>query len=569
MNSFVKEIDLSMVKPLRILVFILTAFTLTVGKAQRKSKNKNKTEPVEVVETPPKLIVGIVIDQMPSDILTRFWNHFGDQGFKRMLNDGFYCKNHHLNQGSIGTGPGHASIYTGTVPASHGIIGDYWFDSEVGDMVNSVTDDGFQTIGTSSLEGNRSPHRLLGTTITDVLRMHTQLAGKTMAIALNDKAAVLSGGHSANAAYWLDGGIGNWISSSYYMQSLPAWVVDFNASGTVQTNKKAWNTLKPIASYAESRPDNRTSEGLFESEIAPVFPHSTPKLLSKTSDFELLQYTPYGNSLTTDFALAALRNEALGMDDATDFLAISFSSTLAIGHMFGVNSKEVQDTFVRLDQELARLFIALDEQVGKGGYTVFLTAGHAVNEDPAKLKSQKKPSENSKTAENNERFNDYLKYRYGTTDIVKNISNNQLYLDHRVIGNLDMELKDVQEEIAFELLRYGPVGKVYTGYQMWQNEFIRGLPFVLQNGWHQKRSGDILVVQKPGFLEFSKSEAAGDFSISVDDTHVPLLFFGNGIQQGKTVTRTEVSDIAPTISSLLGIPFPKGATGNPIGEALE
>ena len=569
MNSFVKHKNLSMAKPFRILVFLLTALTLTIGKAQRKSKNRNKIEPAEVAETPPKLIVGMVIDQMPSDILNRFWNHFGDQGFKRMVNEGFTCENHHLNHGSIGTGPGHASIYTGTVPASHGIIGDQWFDSEMGAMLNSVVDDGFQTVGSSSLEGKRSPHRLLGTTISDVLRMHSQLVGKTIAIAINDKAAVLSGGHSANAAYWLDGGEGNWISSTYYMESLPSWVVDFNASGTAQTYKKAWNTLKPIASYVESGPDNRSFEGLFETEIARVFPHSSPKLLSKTTDFELLEYTPFGNSLTTDFALAALQNEALGMDNRTDFLAIGFSSNHGIGHKFGVNSKEVQDTFIRLDQELARLFSALDEQVGKGQYTVFLTAGHAVNEVQYKSNDQKMPSENFSSAANTERFNDFLKYRYGTTDIVKNLSNNQLYLDHRVIGNLDMELKDVQEEIAFELLRYAAVDKVYTGYQMWQNEFTRGVPFVLQQGWHQKRSGDVLVVQKPGFYGFPNSENVGVSPTSVYDTHVPLLFFGSGVQHGKTMALTQVTDIAPTISSLLGISFPKGATGNPISAVFE
>jgi len=557
-----------MKKLTNLLAVILVVMGMSFTNAQRKSKNKNKTTPI-LVETKPKLIVGIIVDQMRYDYLTRFWDHYGANGFKRMISEGFNCKNHHFNYAPTSTGPGHASVYTGTTPATHGIIANNWYDKETDTEIYCAADDSFETVGTTSDAGKMSPHRILSSTITDELRLNTQLRGKTIAIALKDRGAVLPGGHTANAAYWFEGDdVGKWITSSYYMPSLPSWVNSFNDSGQIQSYKKEWNTLKPIGQYIESGPDNNTFEGLFETETSPTFPHSTPNLLNKTKDFEIIKYTPFGNSLTLDFAIAALENEGLGDDANTDFLAISFSSTDYIGHKYGVNSKEIQDAYVRLDLDLARLFAVLDEKVGAGAYTVFLTADHGAVEVPAYLTSQKIPSGYIKTAEMKTQFIAFLKYRYGTTDILKSISNNQVFLDRKVIGNLDMDLDDVQEEIALELLRYDDVDKVYTGYQMWQNEYTHGIPYILQNGWHQKRSGDVLLVQKPGFVSYPGTGSSHG-SAMIYDTHVPLLFFGNGIKKGETVGRTEIPDVAPTIASLLGISFPNGTTGKPIAKVLE
>ncbi len=555
-------------KPTRVFVFVLLVIGITFTNAQRKSKNKNKAVIVQL-ETKPKLVVGIVVDQMRYDYLTRFWDHYGDGGFKRMVSQGFNCKNHHFNYAPTSTGPGHASVYTGTTPATHGIIGNNWYDKQNEESVYCAADDAFATVGSTSDAGKMSPHRMLTTTITDELRLHTQMRGKTIAIALKDRGAVLPGGHTANAAYWFEGDdTGKWITSSYYMQNLPDWVNAFNTSGQAQSYKKEWNTLKPIAEYAESGSDNNAFESLFETEATPTFPHNTPNLLSKTKDFEIIKYTPYGNSLTTDFALAALENEGLGADSYTDFLAVSFSSTDYIGHKFGVNSKEVQDAYLRLDLDLARLLNALDTKVGVGQYTVFLTADHGAIEVPAYLKSQKIPAGYVKTDEMKAKFTEFLKYRYGTTDILKDVSNNQVFLDRKVISNLDMDLVEVQEEIALELLGYDDVDKVFTGHQMWQNDYTQGMPYILQNGWHQKRSGDVLFVQKPGFASYVATGSTHG-SAMIYDTHVPLLFYGKGIQQGSSVAKTEIPDIAPTIASMLGITFPNGTTGQPIEEVLK
>ncbi|TAI49724.1 alkaline phosphatase PafA [Flagellimonas allohymeniacidonis] len=550
---------------LALLVSVLVFFSAL---GQRNKKKLEVQPPVEITQN-PKLVVGIVVDQMRYDYLTRFWNHYGEGGFKRMVREGFNCKNHHFNYAPTSTGPGHASVYTGTTPATHGIIGNSWYDKVQDKEVYCAGDDSYASIGTTSDVGKMSPHRMLSTTITDQLRLHTQKRAKVIAVALKDRGAVLPGGHMANAAYWFEGdNVGKWVSSSYYMQQLPNWVIDFNASNKIKDYKKAWNTLKDISLYVESGTDNNTYETPFEDEASPVFPHATPNLLSKEKDFEILKYTPYGNSITADFALEALDKEGLGTDNITDFLAISFSSTDYIGHKYGVNSKEIQDTYLRLDLDLERILVTLDQKVGVGQYTVFLTADHGAINVPAYLKDEKIPAGYMDMDGMKTKFTEFLKYRYGTTDIVKNISNYQIFLDHKVIANLDIDLDDAQEEIAMELLRYENIGHVFTGYQMWQNNYKKGIPYILQKGYNQKRSGDVLFVARPGFATY-RSTGSTHGTPMIYDTHVPLLFFGKGIKKGSTADRTEIPDIAPTISTLLGIAFPNGTTGEPIGEVLE
>ena len=552
--------------------FVLLSLALSVAVftyGQRRKKNVEEKTPVEIAQS-PKLVVGIVVDQMRYDYLTRFWNHYGEGGFKRLVNDGFNCKNNHFNYAPTSTGPGHASVYSGTTPATHGIIGNNWYDKESGEEVYCAGDDGYESVGTTSDAGKMSPHRMLTTTITDQLRLHTQQRGKVIAMSIKDRGAVLPGGHTANAAYWFEGAeTGNWITSSYYMDALPQWVNDFNASDAAEAYKKPWTTLKPINTYVESGLDANVYEGIFNGATTTAFPHDLPSIWDANDQFELLRKTPFGNSILADFALAALEGEDLGADTITDFLAISFSSTDYVGHFFGVNSKEIQDTYLRLDQDLARIFTALDEKVGKGEYTVFLTADHAAINVPAYLADQKIPAGYLDMGGMQQEFNEFLQYKYGTTDVVKNISNNQVFLDHKILTNLDIDLDDAEEDIAKELLTYEAINQVYTGHQMWTNEYTEGMPYILQNGYNQKRSGDILFVQRPGFIFSSGRTGSTHGSPMIYDTHAPLLFYGKGIRQGSTVNRTEIPDIAPTLATLLGIAFPNGATGKPIGEVFK
>lgn len=547
------------------LLALLICFSIFTVSAQKNRKNEIRTE----IRTSPKLVVGIVVDQMRYDYLTRFYKHYGEEGFKRFINEGYNCKNNHFNYAPTSTAPGHASVYTGASPSAHGIIGNDWYDKESGQSVYCASDDAYSSVGTTGDAGKMSPHRMVTTTVTDELRLHTQMQGKTIAISLKDRGAVLPGGHTANAAYWFHGADeGNWITSSYYMQTLPKWVSDFNGANKLEQYKKPWTPLKDINTYVESGVDNNTYEGLINGEAVPIFPHDLPKYWDTNGKYDILRSTPFGNSMTTDFAIEALEKELLGKDDVTDFLAISFSSTDYVGHKYGVNSKEVQDTYLRLDLDLERLFEALDEQVGKDEYTVFLTADHGAVDVPAYLKDQKIPADYFEYEAIKPQFEEFLSYTFGTTDVIRNFSNYQFFLNHKIIKNLDLDLVDAEELIANELLGYKHIDRVYTADQMRNNQYTSGIPYILQNGYNQRRSGDVFIVLRPDVISYSRTGSTHG-SPQIYDTHVPLLFYGKGIKKGSTVERTEIPDIAPTISALLGIAFPSGTTGKPIAEVLD
>ncbi len=538
--------------------------------AQRNSKNNyRESTAISAPYVTPKLVIGVVVDQMRYDYLNRFWTHFTEGGFKRLVSEGYDCRNNHFNYVPTYTGPGHASIYTGTTPAIHGIIGNDWYDKDLDKEVYCVSDDAYSSVGTASDAGKMSPHRNTVTTLTDELRLHTQMRGKVIAVALKDRGAILPGGHTANAAYWFYGqNEGNWITSSYYMDELPKWVKDFNASDQAESYKKSWTTLKTVSSYLESGSDTNSYEEPFKGEASASFPHDLPSLWDSNGQFDLLKSTPFGNSLTVDFALAALEGENLGSDAVTDFLAISFSGTDYVGHKFGVNSKEIQDTYIRLDADLERLLDALDTRVGKGEYVVFVTSDHGAVNVPSYLKDQKIPSGYLAADKITEKLNEFLKYNYGTLDIVTNSSNCQIFLDHKLVKNLDLDLKEIQEQFAQELATYGFFQGVYTAHQMWENDYTHGIPYMLQNGYNLQRSGDVLLVLKPGFIDYSQVGSTHGSPYNYD-THIPLLFFGKGIKQGATYERTEISDVAPTIAALLGMAYPNGTTGKPIVQVLE
>ena len=333
----------------------------------------------------PKLIVGIVIDQMRYDYLTRFSDRYSENGFKRLLKNGFSIENAYYNLIPTYTAVGHASIYTGTTPDNHGIISNNWYDKFLKKTIYCVDDDIYRTVGNNSDAGKKSPSRMYTTTVTDQLHLAQNMNGKTIGIAIKDRSAILPAGHTANAAYWFHGKQkGQWISSNFYMENLPNWVTDFNNSDKANNYLKTpWNTLYNINTYTNSIIDNNLFEGKFKGETATSFPHDIPNLKVTNGNFDILKGIPAGNSFTADFAKAAILGENLGKSEFTDFLAVSFSSTDYKGHQFGPASKEIEDTYLRLDKDIADLLSFLDKQIGKNKYTVFLTADHAAVDVPA------------------------------------------------------------------------------------------------------------------------------------------------------------------------------------------
>ncbi|MGC1204675.1 MAG: alkaline phosphatase PafA [Flavobacteriaceae bacterium] len=542
------------------MLFVLLMFFCFSSKAQNEiplTQNKMDTEK-------PKLVVGIVVDQMRYDYLTRFFDKYGEGGFKRLMEEGYNCKNNHYNYVPTYTGPGHASIYTGTTPKYHGIIGNNWYDKEEKSSVYCAEDKTVLAVGSDSDLELMSPRRMLTTTFADENRLFTQLKGKTIGISIKDRGAILPAGHSANAAYWFRGkDEGNFITTNYYMETLPKWVNDFNASRAIEKYLKEWNTLYDISTYTESGEDLNDFEGGFQGKETATFPYDLKKLSKKNGGFDILKGTPYGNSIIADFAIEALKAEQLGKDNITDVLTVSFSSTDYVGHNFGVNSKEIEDTYIRLDKELKRFFEALDIEVGVGEYTLFLTADHGAVDVPAYLQSLKIPSGYLNNNDRKEQFHKFLNATFGTVDIVENISNNQIFINREKLKELDLDLDDVQEAIVNEQISYPHISKAYTAITMASVDFTEGIEALLQKGYNQKRSGDVILVDDPAYISYHKTGSTHGSGLNYD-THVPLLFFGKGIKHGQTYKKTEITDIAPTISALLGISFPNAAIGQPL-----
>jgi predicted AlkP superfamily pyrophosphatase or phosphodiesterase len=377
----------------------------------------------------PKLVVGIVIDQMRYDYLDRYWNKFGNDGFKKIINNGFNCKNTHYNYMPTYTGPGHASIYTGTTPENHGIIANDWYNKRDKKMMYCAEDTTVKTIGSTSKDGLMSPKNMITTTITDQLKLNTNFKGKVIGISLKDRGAILPAGHKADAAYWFEGkNTGKWISSSYYFNELPKWVQEVNKKNSANTYlSKPWNTLLPIAEYTASIADNNPYEGVFEGEKTPTFPHNLPALRDSNENYSLIKNTPFGNNITTEMALAAIIGEKLGEDEITDFLALSYSSPDYIGHQFGPMSVEVEDNYLRLDQDIAQLLTYLESKFGKDEVLIFITADHGAVDVPQFLIDNHIPAgyfDKKKMATDLKAFC-ITKWN---VDLIENISNGNVFL---------------------------------------------------------------------------------------------------------------------------------------------
>lgn len=518
----------------------------------------------------PKLVVGIVVDQMRYDYLARFQARFGEDGFKKLMNEGYNCQNHHFNYMPTYTGPGHASIYTGTAPENHGIIANNWYDKFIGESVYCVQDDSVIALGTESEKERMSPHRMLSNTFGDANRVHTQFKGKTIGISIKDRGAILPAGHAANHAFWFRGKEeGAWVSSTYYGATLPEWVTKFNSKKSVDGYVKEWNTLYPLDTYTSSGTDLNAYEHGFKGKETATFPYDLKALKEENAGYDILKYTPYGNAIVTDFALQAIKNEQLGKDEITDVLTVSYSSTDYIGHNFGVNSVEIEDTYLRLDKELARLIKNLDKQVGKGQYTLFLTADHGAVHVPQFLKDNKIPAYYIENAALQESIESFLLKTFEVEGLLKNMSNQQLFLDYDLINsNPNISLNKVVNTVKHYLTQQPNVQYVFTRAELEARSITNSIGILVQNGFHQRSSGDVAYVLTPATISYSKTGSTHG-SPQVYDTHVPLLFYGNGIKKGKTFKKTAVTDIAPTISALLGIAAPNAATGDVLEYVIE
>lgn len=515
----------------------------------------------------PKLIVGIVVDQMRVDYLYRYYDDFEEGGFKRLLNDGFLFRNAHYNYVPTKTGPGHTSIYTGTTPSVHGIVGNDWYVPSIGRDINCAEDTTVSVVGGKS-NGRVSPVNVKTTTITDELRLFYNFESKVVGVSLKDRGAAIPAGHNPTGAYWYDLKSGNMVTSTYYTDKLPDWVTKYNEQERyIKLLAQDWNLLRDPSVYNESIED----ENAFEADLRKGFGTTFPYKLSKAkNDPYLLKYTPYTNTMIREVAMEALINEDMGDDQIPDFLTISFSATDDIGHRFGPRSMEVQDTYLRLDLEIKTILETLDKEVGEGSYVVFLSADHGATDVPSYMVKNKMPGGYHNKSYIKSMLNEKLSESFGKGKWALSVINEQVYLNRELAKEKDVDFGALKSQVVEILMSEDYVTQAFDADIVAKRMFTDPLLIKVQNGYNNKRSGDVLYVLSPSNLNDAYGRKGTDHrTLYAYDTNIPIIFYGSGVKAGSSVRPVKITDIAPTVSMLLNISLPSGTTGDPLEELFE
>lgn len=521
----------------------------------------------------PKLIVGIMVDQMRYDYLIRYQDLYSKDGFKRLMSEGFSCRNAHFNYAATETGPGHASVYTGTTPSLHGIIGNDWYEN--GKDQYCAGDSTVSAVGTDSGSGAMSPRNMFTTTLGDEMKIASNARAKVFGVSIKDRGAVLPAGHAADAAFWYDYVSGKFISSTYYMNALPQWLEKFNKKNySDQYIKQDWTLLHPLEKYSASQADDNRYEQILPGKEKATFPYKLSEMKANADKSQMkrpfygtLVATPFGNTLVRQMAEEIIKNENLGQDDVTDLLAVSFSSTDLAGHAFGPQSLEIEDMYLRLDLEIAQLLKTLDAQVGEGNYTLFLTADHAAAQVPSYARDMKLPGGYADDKVAGKALLAHLQQKFGEEEWIAEQNSTDIYFDRGLIAGKELDLEDFQQSSIEFLRKYDWVYDVYSAEEMQEQEYTQGIKHLIQQTYYQGRSADVMIVNKPGYLSSSwKRGGTTHGSPFRYDTHVPILLYGTQIPKGNTVREVSITDIIPTLSIMLGLQLPSGSTGQPIME---
>lgn len=542
---------------IKILFFVfLSVFSM---KAQR---NQSSTTPK------PKLVVGIVVDQMRWDFLYRYESKYSNGGFRRLLSQGYSFSNVMIDYVPTVTALGHTSIYTGSVPSIHGIAGNDWTDRETGENIYCTTDTSVKGVSSSSDKiGAHSPHNLWSTTITDQLGMATNFRSKVVGVSLKDRASILPAGHNPTGAFWFDEGTGNFVTSSYYMNELPQWLKNFNAQNWGEKLvANGWTTSLPISQYTESTADDVPWEQLLGSAKNPTFPYN-----NLAADYAakkgIIRTTPFGNSLTLKVAEAALDGYQMGRNAETDFLAINIASTDYVGHSFGPNSIEVQDTYLKLDKDLEQFFNMLDKKVGKDNYLVFLSADHGAANALGYMQANKMLTGlfDEGLQKNLE---EELKVKFSQEKLIWAIDNYQIYLNHKLIRENNLDAYAIKQQLLSYLNKDPRVLYAVDLAKVGSSAIPEPIKSRIINGYNWQRSGDIQIISHDGMLPNYAKKGTTHSVWNSYDAHIPLIFMGRGIKKGASAKAYHMTDIAPTLAQILKIENPSGNIGNPITEVL-
>lgn len=514
----------------------------------------------------PKLIVGVVVDQMRWDFLYRYQDRYTEGGFKRMLREGFTCENTHIDYAPTVTACGHTCVYTGSVPSVHGIAGNNWYDKALGRDVYCAEDTVAQTLGVPHSGYSRSPVNLLTTTIGDELKLANNFRSKVVGVSFKDRGAIFPSGHLSDGAYWFDNESGNFVSSTYYFDDLPEWVKEFNAQKLPEKYlSQTWETLYPIDTYKQSTEDNKDYENRLGGKETPTFPYDLETL--KGDEYGLLKNTPFGNTITFDIARAAIEAENLGGGEFTDMLTISFSTPDGLGHTVGPNAIEIEDTYLRMDKEFEAFFEYLDEKYGRDGYLFFITADHGVSQSPGFLKEKGLPT-GVYGSEVVEQINEKVSEKYNIEKVIESSANYHLYLNWKNVYNSDVDIDELYEFICHLVRQHPGIADAVPMKDLGEAALPRSVREKFVNGYNAKRSGDIAILFQPNWKGGRWSGATHGLWHPYD-SHIPLVWMGWNIKQGHTNRQIGMTDISPTLAAMLKIQMPSGSIGHPILEITD
>jgi predicted AlkP superfamily pyrophosphatase or phosphodiesterase len=519
----------------------------------------------------PKIVIGIVVEQLRFDQLEKIRDELGENGIRKLLNEGTTFRNasygYLLTQGA----PGYATINTGTEPAFHGIPSDNWYEPLKNELIFCTKDIRVNPVGGSFENGLHSAANLLSTTFSDELRLSSNRRSKAFGIGFKEYSAIFGAGHIGNAAYWFDERTGTWMTSSYYMKELPGWVNDFNALRFSDKYLSGqWDRLRDETSYSMALPDSSVYEAGFDGRV--VFPYDLNKMsmsggLIKRREYTLLKETPFSNSMTTDFAIRLLEQEGLGTGDQTDYLSIAYSATDFIGHRFGPSSMEAYDALFRLDREIEQLLTWLNDKIGKKNILVYFTAAHGVSEVPAILEANRIPAGYFRQNQAVQLLRSYLNATYGQGEWVRGYHERQIFLNRTLIEDAKIPLEEIQNKVSRFLIQFSGVAAAYPSYAFEKDNFTNGHLRKISNSYSPLRSGDVMVILQPGWVD--RGEYVTNHNSPFDyDSHVPLIWYGWSVNRAVVNRKVNITDIAATLSAIVRIPLPNACSGDPLPEII-
>lgn len=541
-----------MIRRFSYLLLAILLFTVQFSIAQRSRK---------IPSEKPKLVVGIVVDHLRADYYYRYSHLLSDGGFKRLMNQGTYCKNSKFSYLYSQKGPDHASIFTGTPPANHGIVSNGWYGRLSGELEFAKEDSETKLVGIESKEKGSSPRKMLASTIGDEIKLfntHSRVVG----VALNCESAMFSAGHAADGAYWMDDLSGKFISSTYYQDTLYNWVNEFNNKNFADFYlNRVWTPFD-----GENKP-TVSDKILGKVGLNNEFFYDLNKE-KRERGYKAIRFTPFGNMLVKDFAISAIINENLGKDDDSDFLAVTFSCLDEKHRELSPFAPEMIDNFIRLDREIEHFLSFLDEQIGMENVLLFLTADQSANYTPENLKEQNIPNGYFSSYNAIALLKSYFNILYGQGEWILGYDSQQIYLNHQLIEDSKLSIRDLQVKAAEFLIQFTGVATTTPATNLVNSNFTHGVLQKVQRSFNQKRSGDVMITLESGWMHKIKDEKDRIAQYSYTN-QVPLFWYGWKVKRSTISRSILIEDIVPTISSFLNIASPTGCDGNSIEELIK